>query len=230
MRVTDNFIGKLLTLAVILCVPRTEAGVALGATRIIYPSEQKQVTLGVINSFDKDTFLIHSWAENNAGQKDSRFVITPPLFLMHGKKENTLRIIDATNNSLPKDRESLFWINVRSIPSLDKDKLKENTLQLSITSRIKLFYRPKNLYMPPEKAPANLTFRHDNNALVLNNPTPYFLTVTEIKVGAFELSNAMVPPMGFATIEMPKDAGKIISYRTINDFGALTETMKKSIQ
>lgn len=71
MRVTDNFIGRLLTLAVVLCVPRTEAGVALGATRIIYPAEQKQVTLGVINSFDKDTFLIHSWSESNAGQKDS---------------------------------------------------------------------------------------------------------------------------------------------------------------
>ncbi|SQC45396.1 periplasmic chaperone [Klebsiella pneumoniae] len=26
---------------------------------------------------------------------------TPPLFAMQGKKENTLRIIDATNNQLP---------------------------------------------------------------------------------------------------------------------------------
>ena len=33
---------------------------------------------------------------------------SPPLFAMQGKKENTLRIIDATNNQLPQDRESLF--------------------------------------------------------------------------------------------------------------------------
>jgi fimbrial chaperone protein len=34
----------------------------------------------------------------NDGGKDGRFVITPPLFAMQGKKENTLRIIDATNS------------------------------------------------------------------------------------------------------------------------------------
>ncbi|MFQ6365119.1 molecular chaperone, partial [Serratia marcescens] len=78
---------------------------------------------------------------------------TPPLFLMQGKKENTLRIIDATNNALPKDRESLFWVNVKAIPSLDKAKQKENTLQLAITSRIKLLYRPQNLSMAPDQAP-----------------------------------------------------------------------------
>ena len=49
-----------------------------------------------------------------------RFVITPPLFAMQGKKENTLRIIDATNNQLPQDRESLFWMNVKAIPDVYK--------------------------------------------------------------------------------------------------------------
>jgi P pilus assembly chaperone PapD len=61
-----------------------------------------------------------------------------------GQKENTLRIIDATNNQLPQDRESLFWMNVKAIPSMDKSKLSDNTLQLAIISRIKLYYRPEN--------------------------------------------------------------------------------------
>ncbi len=68
--------------------------------------------------------------------------MTPPLFAMKGKKENTLRILDATNNQLPQDRESLFWMNVKAIPSMDKSKLTENTLQLAIISRIKLYHRP----------------------------------------------------------------------------------------
>ncbi len=33
-------------------------------------------------------------------EKDTQFVITPPLFSMQGKKENTLRIINATNHQL----------------------------------------------------------------------------------------------------------------------------------
>ena len=101
---------------------QAKAAVALGATRVVYPAGQKQVQLAVTNNDEKSTFLIQSWVENSAGQKDGRFVITPPLFSMQGKKENTLRIIDATNNQLPRDRESLFWLSVKAIPAMDKSK------------------------------------------------------------------------------------------------------------
>jgi fimbrial chaperone protein len=35
-------------------------------------------------------------------------------------------------------------MNVKAIPSMDKSKLSDNTLQLAIISRIKLYYRPGN--------------------------------------------------------------------------------------
>lgn len=59
---------------------------------------------------------------NISDQKDTQFVITPPLFSMQGKKENTLRIINATNHQLPGDRESLFWVNVKAIPAMEKTR------------------------------------------------------------------------------------------------------------
>jgi fimbrial chaperone protein len=92
--------------ALMVVSAQVQAGVALGATRVIYQADQKQVSLGVNNSDDRNTFLIQSWVENSDGKKDGRFVITPPLFVMQGKKENTLRIIDATNHSLPADRKA----------------------------------------------------------------------------------------------------------------------------
>ncbi|WP_219558676.1 fimbria/pilus periplasmic chaperone, partial [Klebsiella michiganensis] len=49
----------------------------------------------------------------------------------------------------PQDRETLFWMNVKAIPSMDKSKLSDNTLQLAIISRIKLYYRPAKLALPP---------------------------------------------------------------------------------
>ncbi len=149
-----------------------QAGVALGATRVIYPAGQKQVQLAVTNNDDNSTWLIQSWVENADGQRDGRFVITPPLFAMQGKKENTLRIIDATNNQLPQDRESLFWMNVKAIPSMDKSKLSDNTLQLAIISRIKLYYRPGKLALPPDQAAEKLTFSRSGSSLTLTNPTP----------------------------------------------------------
>ncbi|ELP5685312.1 fimbria/pilus periplasmic chaperone [Salmonella enterica subsp. enterica serovar Bredeney] len=203
-----------------------KAGVALGATRVIYPAGQKQVQLPVTNNDDASTFLIQSWVENAVGVKDGRFVITPPLFAMQGKKENTLRIIDATNNQLPQDRESLFWMNVKAIPSMDKSRLSDNTLQLAIISRIKLYYRPSKLAMPPDQAAEKLRFRRSGSSLTLINPTPYYLTVTELNAGNRVLENALVPPMGEASIKLPSDSSSEITYRTINDYGALTPRMK----
>lgn len=209
---------------------QAQAGVALGATRVIYQADQKQVSLGVNNSDDRNTFLIQSWVENSDGKKDGRFVITPPLFVMQGKKENTLRIIDATNHSLPADRESLFWVNVKAIPSVDKSQMKANTLQLAITSRIKLFYRPLGLNPAPDKAWEQLRFRRSAGVLTVINPTPYFLTVVQLNAGTRILGNTMVAPKGESTVKLPADAGQDITFQTINDYGALTPKTRGIMQ
>lgn len=117
-------------------IPQSYAGVALGATRVIYPEGQKQVQLAVTNNDDKSSYLIQSWIENAEGKKDARFVITPPLFSMQGKKENTLRIIDATNGQMPEDRESLFWVNVKAIPAMDKAKTGRIICSLQLSAEL----------------------------------------------------------------------------------------------
>ena len=221
-----NLLGGMLMIAALGSFTHAEAGVALGATRVIYPAGQKQVQLAVTNNDDNSTYLIQSWVENAGGVKDGRFVVTPPLFAMQGKKENTLRILDATNNQLPQDRESLFWMKVKAIPSMDKSRLSDNTLQLAIISRIKLYYRPAGLALPPDQAAEKLTFRRSAGSLTLINPTPYYLTVTELNAGTRVLENALVPPLGEARVKLPADAGSEITYKTINDYGALTPRMK----
>nr|VXZ92460.1 Chaperone protein fimC precursor [Klebsiella pneumoniae] len=148
-----------------------QAGVALGATRVIYPAGQKQVQLAVTNNDDNSTGLFsHGWkmpmVSETAGL--SSLLRCLPCRV----KENTLRIIDATNNQLPQDRESLFWMNVKAIPSMDKSKLSDNTLQLAIISRIKLYYRPGKLALPPDQAAEKLTFSRSGSSLTLTNPTP----------------------------------------------------------
>ncbi|MEL4013218.1 fimbrial biogenesis chaperone [Dryocola clanedunensis] len=212
------------------CVSQAQASVALGATRVIYPADQKQVKLPVTNNDEMSTFLIQSWIENADDKKDGRFLITPPLVAMKGKKENTLRIVNVSNKQLPQDRESLFWINVKAIPGMDKASENKNTLQLAIISRIKLLYRPVNLSLPPDQAAEKLRFKRAAGQLSLINPTPYFLTVTELYVGNTELEGTLVPPMGEITVTLPANAGRDISYKTINDYGALTPKLKAIMQ
>lgn len=195
-----------------------------------YPANQKQVLLPVTNNDPASVYLIQSWIENAGDQKDTQFVITPPLFSMQGKKENTLRIINATNHQLPGDRESLFWVNVKAIPAMEKDQKNENTLQLAIISRIKMFYRPTHLAMAPEEAPAMLRFRRSGSILTLINPTPYFITVTNMKAGNSNLPNTMVPPKGEVSVDIPHAVTGDISFQTINDYGALTPLIKATMQ
>ena len=124
-------------------------GIALGATRIIYPADAKQTAVWIRNSHTNERFLVNSWIENSSGVKEKSFIITPPLFVSEPKSENTLRII-YTGPPLAADRESLFWMNVKTIPSVDKNALNgRNVLQLAILSRMKLFLRPLSSFRDP---------------------------------------------------------------------------------
>lgn len=226
-RLTVLFVVFLTTL--LSGISQAYAGVALGTTRVVYPAGQKQVSLGISNNDEKSTYLIQSWIDNADGAKTNSFVITPPLFVMKGKKENTLRIIDGTNNSLPADKETLLWVNVKAIPSVDKAMQDKNTLQLAIISRIKMFYRPKGLAMTPEKAPASLQFSRSGNTLTVKNPSPYYVTVTNVISNKKELKSFMVLPMGSITTPIPAGASNAFSYQTINDFGALTPAIQVNV-
>ena len=205
------------------------AGVGLDATRVVYPAGQKEASLGVRSLKETDSFLIQSWVENAEGTKVNSFVITPPLFLMQGKKENTLRIVDNTNGALPTDKETLFWLNVKAIPSMNKNQEQQNTLQFAITSRIKMFYRPSNIKMAPEEAPNKLTFTHQGGAIRVTNPTPYYLTLVSMKANGTALKDNMVAPMS-NVILAPTSSASSISYRTINDFGAQTPAITASVK
>lgn len=180
-------------------------------------------------------FTIHIHTQINQYVVISEFIKSNKLLVVYlnveqGKKENTLRIINATNHQLPGDRESLFWVNVKAIPAMEKDQKNENTLQLAIISRIKMFYRPTHLAMAPEEAPAMLRFRRSGSKLTLINPTPYFITVTNMKAGNSNLPNTMVPPKGEVSVDIPHAVTGDISFQTINDYGALTPRIKATMQ
>lgn len=84
--ITFCLLAGILMFMAMMVAGRAEAGVTLGATRVIYPAGQKQVQLAVTNNDENSTYLIQSWVENADGVKDGRFIVTPPLFAMKGKK------------------------------------------------------------------------------------------------------------------------------------------------
>lgn len=217
----------LLTLFTSLNV-QAAGGIALGATRVIYPSAAKQTSLAISNSDTKERYLVNSWIENSAGQKEKTFIVTPPLFVSEPKSENTLRIIYA-GQPLPVDRESLFWMNVKAIPSVDKSHIEgKNVLQLAILSRIKLFVRPANLPQT-EDAPTLLKFSRVGNHLKITNPSAYYLTLVNISMGAKKIDNVMIAPKSDVQIPLPAGAQGSVTFQTVNDYGALTTATTASL-
>lgn len=204
-------------------------GVALGATRVIYPAQAKQTSLSLSNSSDKARFLINAWVENDRGEKEKHVIVTPPLFVSEPKSENTLRIIYA-GQPLPADRESLFWMNVKAIPSVNKqDSEGKNVLQLAVLSRIKLFVRPENLAMQPEDARAQLRFSVQNRQLAIHNASPYYLSLVNLKVVNEKLPNTMVAPHSTARVKIAGAPGRVV-FQTVNDYGALTPEQQGVMQ
>ncbi|WP_075182092.1 fimbria/pilus periplasmic chaperone [Pantoea sp. 1.19] len=220
----------MLSLTAVAPSAQADGGVALGATRVIYPADARQVSLPIINNSLKDRYLINAWVENGQEQKVKNFVVTPPLFVSEANSENTLRIV-YLGGSLPEDRESVFWLNVKAIPSVEKSAVDgKNVLQLAVLSRIKLFVRPAGLGTPPENLADRLRFQRQRDRLVLNNPTPFYLSVVNLRLGSTPLANVMVPPHGNASVALPGAAQGRITFQTVNDYGGLTTSQTGVMQ
>lgn len=65
-----SFMATVLLLLLFACHSTiANAAVALGATRVIYPANQKQVLLPVTNNDPASVYLIQSWIENAGDQR-----------------------------------------------------------------------------------------------------------------------------------------------------------------
>lgn len=195
-------------------------GVTVGGTRLIYNGGKKEASLNVTNS-DTNPYLIQSWAETQTGGAEKApFIVTPPLFRLDGNQQNLLRIV-RTGGNLPEDRESLYWLNVKSIPAGSK-KEGANTLQIAVKTRIKLLYRPQGLKGVPEDVAGKLTWSQSGSRLTVNNPTPFVMNFNQVKVGGREIKDVTyVLPMSQTTFEAPANTSGQVTWKIISDYGGV---------
>lgn len=220
----------LLPLCSLFSVSVIAGGISLSGTRLIIPADSHQATMSVRNTSDKSSFLVQSWVENAQGQKTSDFIVTPPLYVSGPENENTLRLM-YTGAVLPVDHETLYYLNVKSIPSMDRKKLdKQNVLLVAAVTRIKLFVRPRGLKPSVEQAPSELSFHRAGKKIRIDNPTPYYITLVLMKAGERKLDDIMVPPRGSVSEGLPEGSGSLVSFRAMNDYGSASSVVSKEIQ
>lgn len=213
------------------------ASLLINGTRVIYPADQREVSLSMENN-GSAPILLQSWVDEG-NPKDSPetakapFILTPPMSRVDPGKGQTLRIL-YTGASLAQDRETVFWLNVLEIPTKPKAKEGEpnNYLQFAIRSRLKLFYRPKGLPGNAFDAVDKITWRveKDGNGYVAecNNPTPYFVSFGSLNFKGVEVEKSlepkggMCPPMGSEKFPLKGNADSAVGKLTvevINDYG-----------
>lgn len=203
-----------------------QAGIVIGHTRVIYDGNKKEASVSIVNPKKSSVYLIQSWVDSGKTNEKSPFIVTPPLFRINPGDENILRII-YIGDKLPQDRESVFWLNIKSIPAIDDTTERVNQLQIVMKSRIKLFYRPKGLDEKLETPWSQLHFSHNGNRLLVINPTCYYITLFSLKVDGIDIKDVdMIPPKGQVSFILPSISASSITWQAINDYGGISKIEK----
>lgn len=215
-------------LALALQMPISYAGVQIGGSRLVYDGALKQASISV-NNPDKKPYLIQSWVNKDveSDSDDGVFITTPPLFRLDPSTQTSIRII-YKGTSLPKDRESVYWLNIKSIPSSDPNA--QNALLIAVKSKMKLFYRPAGLQSDPAEAYKQLKFTQKNGSLAIQNPTPYYVSLYSLYLNGKEIKDApMIAPFSGQLINQKVTNGSKVTWKAINDFGGVTQEQQQTI-
>jgi len=182
--------------------------------------------------------LVQSWLDegnpnSKPGESTVPFVLTPPLFRLDPTKSQSVRLV-YTQEPLPADRESLFWLNILDIPprtAANPDR--PNQLEMAFKHRMKVFFRPAGLKGSAADAPAQLTWKLETKdgklvRIQVGNPTAYHVSLVRVSatVGGkpVSLKADMVGPFarGSFDLEAPVDAPGTpvaVEYTFVNDYG-----------
>lgn len=92
---------------------------------------------------------------------------------MKPQGQQTLRIIMASDH-LPKDKESVYWLNLQDIPPA----LKGSGIAIALRTKLKLFYRPEALLKDRKGAEEGISLqvRPDGRTMLVNT-TPYIYAI-----------------------------------------------------
>ncbi|WP_181240443.1 fimbrial biogenesis chaperone [Enterobacter ludwigii] len=218
------------SLKALLCLPVIAstfcyaAGVQIGRTRIIYDSAKKEVALPLKNYDQTLPWLIQSWTDTGDGKTRGPFIVTPPLFRLDPQKEQSLRVT-WNGTALPVDKETLFYLNVRTVPATAADDDDKNVLRLIYKTRLKLFWRPTGLSGTPNASCKNLRFVRRDQQLTVINDGAFYSVFDSLFLGSWKVESAnMVEPKSTVILSLPASVqGKNVSWRCITDYGNASE-------
>jgi chaperone protein EcpD len=217
------------------------ASVVITGTRVVYPLNAKDVSVRLTNN---GTFpsLVQAWIDDGDIKASPEniavpFILSPPMFRINPTRSQILRLVYTGEGKAPRDRETVYWLNVLEIPPKPEASAGENTLQFAVRSRIKLFLRPQELSGDPASAPAQVKWRmvRDGASLKLlaSNPTPFHVSLAEVVLATASGTlgkplSGMVNPLSeqsfvFEGAYPEGQAATMVRFKYVSDYGAFID-------
>ncbi|MDE9620687.1 fimbrial chaperone StfD [Citrobacter portucalensis] len=204
-----------------------QAAIAPDRTRLVFRGEDKSISVDLKNANDHLPYLAQSWIEDENGNKiTSPLTVVPPVQRIEAAGTGQVKVQGMPAlASLTKERETLFYFNVREIPPKSD---KANTLQIALQTRIKVFYRPQALskidMQHPWQYKVSLNRQEDGYQVV--NPTGYYIVVSNASsqvdgMPAKGFTPLVIAPNSSTNMKVKAgDLGHAPVLTYVNDYGA----------
>lgn len=215
-------------------------GIIMHSIRLVYPENAANGVGMEIENMTANNYLVQSWARpysvnDEAGMSEKQgenngFIILP-LLKRFERGERLNLLVKRVGGSFPENKESVFYVSVKFIPSTAQSDDNKETVNVNVilVNNIKVFYRPSSV---PEvdtvKNSKNLRYRIEGKNLIVDNPTPYFITYHSLICGDSVIDKAqlrkMVPPLGSQTYKLSNESqSKDVRFSVINDIGTASK-------
>ncbi|MED5608316.1 molecular chaperone [Pseudomonas sp. JH-2] len=231
-----NVLARCLALCALLAaLAPVQAGVLAGGTRVIYGEGLRERSLMLANT-NPYPVVVQIWVDDGTGSPDTAqapFLALPAVFRLQPGGLQGLRILH-NGETLPRDRESVFWLNLYEIPPIAGRKEPDPTrVELAMNTQLKIFYRPRDLPLPPGEVAGKLGFSLSREGsqwfLVCRNPTPYHASFATLALSggnrtlvAEQQMDMMAAPFGEKRYRLaPGDipAGARVRFSLVDDAG-----------
>ncbi|EPL9571077.1 fimbrial biogenesis chaperone [Providencia rettgeri] len=198
-------------------------GISLNQSRIVFPQSEKSQTAQILNDTDKPVLVQATILKDIEGESIDKFIVTPPLFKVEPRKEFSMRVFPNNVSDLPKDRESIFYLKTRVIPSTNKSE-DSKSLVFVTAFVIKLIYRPDNIDVPDVTDFKKITLDRKGNKWQFNNPTPYYMTLVGLSIdGDIKQGSILIAPFDSYSIDYQIKNPTATIWYFLNDFGVTTD-------
>ncbi|GAA3612288.1 molecular chaperone [Gibbsiella greigii] len=183
-------LSALLLFTLCLISAGAKAGIIASATRVVFNQGDNEKSLMLVNT-NAYPIMVQTWVDNgdvNAAPELSNapFVSLPSVFSMQPGTLRGLRLIYG-GQTLPTDRESVFWLNLYEIPPNQPTTPPQKTrVTLAMNTQMKIFYRPKTLAGQAASAPDKITFTlrqaGKHHELICKNSSAFYLSFAQLSV------------------------------------------------